>query len=65
MSISNLLRLSYSLTILAALFMFLPGCGGDGSQNLGPSGEVEPAPILNPAPEALEPEEDFDYRINQ
>ncbi len=64
MPIRNLLRLSRALTVLGALFIILPGCG-DGSQNVGPSGEVEPAPILNPAPGALEPEENFDDRINQ
>lgn len=60
----NLLRLSGALMVLGALLVVLPGCGDDGQQ-VGADGQVEIAPPLNPSPEALEPEEDFDNRLNQ
>ncbi|CAN5730460.1 hypothetical protein BH23PLA1_BH23PLA1_22000 [soil metagenome] len=62
MSMRSLIRFSGSLMVLGALFLVLPGCG-DGGQTVGADGEVEIAPPLNPAPGALESEENFDERM--
>jgi hypothetical protein len=44
------------LLVVSALAMALPGCGG-GAQETNPDGSIKLAPITNPAPGALLPED--------